>query len=285
MRKPIIGYIFCEKKPKEDEKAFLKIAKRKKIELILFNLEEDFDDKKITEKIKKCDIVYNNSAEEEALELEKTMEILGKKVIDSPKISYEMDDKWAFFLECRKHNIPTINTILLSENLKLAEKELKEFNQWPVVLKRIEGTCGEYVAKANNMNEAIRIIKKFWRKGSQRLPIIAQECVLSICYRVTTIGNKIVQTAVKHNKGWKKTGVYEKISKPEKFEIDNNLKKIIKKIIKMSKINVCGIDLLRKDKTWLVLEINTVPALDFFPKEREKLIGMILDLLVKKIKK
>jgi glutathione synthase/RimK-type ligase-like ATP-grasp enzyme len=284
MKNKIMGYIFCGSKLGGDEKAFLKIAKKKNIELVLFNLEEDFDNKKIIEKINKCDIIFNNSAEEEAFELEKTIEVFGKKVIDSPKIAYEFDDKWTFFLECRKHGIPTINTILLSENLKLAEKELKEFNQWPVILKRIEGTCGEYVDKAGNIKEAIKIIKKFWKKGSQRLPVIAQEYILSPCYRVLTIGDKIVQSAVKHNNGWKKTGVYEK-TKSEKFKIDKDLRKIIMKIIKMSKINVCGIDLLKKEKNWLVLEINTVPALDFFPKERDKLAGMILDLLVRKIQR
>ena len=204
MKKPVIGYIFCDSHLGKDEKAFIKIAKRKNADLVFFNLAKEFEDKEMEEKIKKCEIIFNNSAEEETIELEKTMEEFGKMVIDSPKISYIMDDKWTFFLECKKHNIPTINTILLAEKLNLAEKELKEFNQWPVVLKRVQGTCGEYVSKADNIRQAIRIIKGFWKKGSQRLPIIAQEYIPSPCYRITTIGNKIVQSAIKNSTAGKR---------------------------------------------------------------------------------
>ena len=52
----------------------------------------------------------------------------------------------------------------------------------------------------------------------------------------------------------------------------------------MSKINVCGIDILKRGNQWLILEINTVPALDFFETEREMLVNKILDLLIKKVR-
>lgn len=278
-----IGYIFSERTLGKDEKAFLKIAKKKNIELIMFNISKDIDEKEIEEKAKKCDIIFNNSAEEFAIEFVKTLEELGKKVIDSSATYYFIEDKWMFFLECRKNNIPTPETILLSENINLARKDLAEFNHWPVILKRIEGTCGEYVEKAENLNEAERIIKKFWKKGSVKLPIIAQEFIHSFSYRITTIGNEIVQTAIKENHGWKCTGVYEKRCK--KFKIDNELKNIVSKLIKAMKINVCGIDLVKKNGKWLVLEINAVPALDFFETEREKLVGKVLDLLIRNTRK
>lgn len=279
MKRCVIGYIFSEPCLKEDEKAFICAAKKKNVELVFFNLAKDFDDKIIEEKIKKCHIIFNNSAEEEVLELEKTIEELGKKVVDSPTVSFYMEDKWTFFLECKKNNIPTINTILLSENIELAEKELKNFNQWPVILKRIEGTCGNYVEKAENISQAVKIIKKFWKKGSQRLPIIAQEFVFSPCLRITTIGDKIVQATLKGGTGWKKTAVYSKYD--PKANVCPKLKKEVKKIINMSKIKVCGMDFLKKGDQWVVLEINTVPALDFEKKRRIILAEKILSLLKK----
>lgn len=278
-----IGYIFCEKKLGKDEEAFIKIAKKKKVDIILFNISKNINEKELEEKAKKCDIVFNNSAEDFAYEIVKTIEELGKKVIDSSKTYYYLEDKWITFLKCHDHRIPAPDTILLSENINVAKYELLDFKKWPVILKRIEGCCGEYVEKANDLDQAIKIIQKFWKKGKDRIPIIAQEFVPSPSYRVTLIDNKIVQTAIKNGPGWKKTGVYEKNNK--KFKVDKELKEIIKKLMKVIKINVCGVDLLKRNNKWLVLEVNTTPGLDFFEDEREDLIEKIITLLIKLVKK
>jgi glutathione synthase/RimK-type ligase-like ATP-grasp enzyme len=281
-KKIIIGYIFCEKKIGKDEKSFIKIAKKKNIDLILFNISKKMNEKEIKEKAKKCDIIFNNSAEEFVYEIIKTIEESGKKVVDSSRAYYYIEDKWMTFLKCHNHKIPVPDTILLSENLLIAKEELIDFKKWPIILKRIEGCCGDYVEKANNLNDALKIIKKFWKKRD-KMPIIAQEFILSPSYRVTIIGKKIVQTAVKNGPGWKKTGIYEKNNK--KFKIDKKLKKIIEKLIKTIKINVCGIDLLKKNNKWVVLEVNTTPGLDFFENERDKLVKEIINLLIKMVKK
>src|SRR3989344_5596803 len=167
---------------------------------------------------KECDIFFNNSAESFAVEIVKSLEELGKKVIDYSEEYYYTEDKWIFYLKCREHKIPTPNTTLLSENIKLAISEIRENFSWPVVLKRIEGTCGNYVELAKNEGEAKKIIGRFWKRGSERLPIIAQEFVKSPSYRVTLFDGKVVQAVVKKNKGWKATGVYSK--KIAKFKID-----------------------------------------------------------------
>ena len=200
-------------------------------------------------------------------------------MIDSAESYYFIEDKWLFFMKCKEHKIPTPDTILLSDEINLAKRELNEFNHWPVILKRVWGEMGEFVERAKNTKEAIKVINKFWDKDNERLPIIAQEFIHSPSYRVTVIGDKIVQTAIKENKGWKKTEVYE--NKFKKFEIDNTLKKIIKKLIKISKMKVFGVDLLKKDDKWYVLEINAEPAFDFFENEREKLICDVLSLMKK----
>jgi glutathione synthase/RimK-type ligase-like ATP-grasp enzyme len=286
MKKKVIGYIFYASKLKKEEKLFLKIAKKKNIDLVLFNLSKEIDDEKIEKDIKRCSLIFNNSAETMAIELIKTAEALGKKVIDSSKSFYFSEDKWIFFLKCKEHNIPTPETNFLSGNLTVLEKELKKFNHWPVILKRVEGTCGEYVEKADNVQQAIRIVKRFWKKGSERLPIIAQEMIESKSYRVTVIDGKIVQTAIKENKaGWKCTGVYTNIGNFKKFKVDRELKKIVDKVIQVSKIKICGIDLLKKGDKWMVLEVNAEPAFDFFENEREKLVSKTLDLLKKECNK
>lgn len=282
MKKVVMGYIYCEKKPQKDEKIFLKLAKRNNIDLIMFNAFDKIEEKEIEKKIKKCDLTFNNSAEEIAIELVKTIEGLGGKVIDPSRVYYYIEDKWMFFLKCKENKIPTPETILLSESVNSAISQLKSFNKWPVVLKRVSGTRGEYVDKANNANEAKKVIKRFWEKGDDRLPIIAQELIRSPCYRVTAVGGKIVQTAVKNTKGWKATGENSKTL--EEFPIDDEMKKLVEKIVNVSGISVCGIDFLKKDGKWFVLEVNAEPGFDFFEDKREELIGEILNFLKNKAK-
>ena len=278
-KKLVIGYIFTAKKVGREEKLFLKLAKKKNIEIVMINLFKKIDEEEFENKIRKCDLVYNNTAEDFVIESLKTVEELGKKVIDTSQLYYYTEDKWLFYLKCRDHKIPTLETILLSHNLNIARAELKEFGKWPVVLKRIYGTMGEFVERANNLAQAMEIMKKFQKMDCDKLPIIAQEFVKSPSYRVTIIDKKIVQTAIKKSKNWKSTGVYGK--QFDKFRIDKNLKKTLTKIINFIKINVCGVDLLKKDGHWLVLEVNTNPALDFIEEEYEHLVDLVLTFLKK----
>lgn len=282
MKKTVIGILYSGKYPGKDEKMFLRLSKKKKICLVLINISKKMSESDLKKKIRNCEIIYNTTAEDFSIELVKTLEEWKKKIIDSSEAFYYTEDKWMFYIKCKEHKIPVPETILLSENLNSAKNELKDFGRWPVILKRVCGTMGEFVEKAKDLEQAEYIIKKFWKKGSEKLPIIAQELIISPSYRVTTIENKIIQTALKENKaGWKATGVYAKNFKT--FEVNEDLKRIIKKLQKFVKIKICGIDLLKKDGKWVVLEVNSEPDFGFFEDEREKIIGEVLDYLKSQI--
>lgn len=280
MKKKTIGIITCGREIEKEGETFLELGKKKDVNIILINISDKFNINHFKRKIKKCDIVYCSVWDDFSVELTKTVEEWGVKIFDSSNSYYYTEDKWMFYVKCKKYNVPVPDTILLSENINNAKRELKEFGRWPVILKRITGTMGEYVGKAKGMEEAEQLIKKFWKKGSEKLPIIAQEFVKSPSYRVTVIGNKPVQTTLKRNNaGWKATGVYAK--KFEQFKIDKKLERIIKKLMKFLDIKICGIDMLKKDGKWLILEVNGQPSLDFFEEERERLVEGVLNLLIK----
>lgn len=282
MKKITVGYIFNEKRLSKDEKAFLKMAKKKGINLVLINTEKFFDEEEMEQLADKCDVFFNNSAEDISLEVAKTLEALGKKVFDPSEEAYYSEDKWMFFLKCKKHKIPTPFTVLLSDTKPAIKKEIKELNSWPVILKRIYGTQGQFVEKADNFQQVEKIIDKFWKKGSERFPIIAQEFVRSPSYRILVIDGKIAQTAIKRSHGWKATGVYA--TKIDKFKVDKQLKDIIKKLTKAYNLKVFGADLFKKDGKWIVCEINSDPAFDFFENEREKVIYEVLSFLKKQVR-
>ncbi|MEK6757794.1 MAG: ATP-grasp domain-containing protein [Nanoarchaeota archaeon] len=283
MGKLVIGYLYSGKDFGQDEILFKNIAKKKNVEPILISTTEWSDEKKLREKIKSCDIIYNSSAEDFAIETEKTIEEFGKKIIEPSKAYYYTEDKWMFYLKCSEHKIAVPKTILLSENIPASKKSLKEFNQWPVILKRVTGTMGQFVEKADDLEEAGKIMKKLWEKSSERLPIIAQEYIHSPSYRVTVFGNEIVQTAIKRNRGWKATGVYS--NRIRRFPVDKELKEIVDRMMKFVKINVCGIDFLMKDGKWIALEVNSAPALSFFERDRRKMVNILVEFLIKLAKR
>ncbi|MBU3906813.1 MAG: ATP-grasp domain-containing protein [Nanoarchaeota archaeon] len=279
MVKTTIGYIFHGLKLSDEDKDFIRLAKKKNINFLLFNLSEEISEKEIEKKAKKCDLIFNNTAGYLALELLKTFEELGVKTIDKSKVFYYTEDKWMFYLKCKEHNIPTPDTILLPVNLNAAKADLEKFNNWPVILKRVNGEQGEFVEKADNKKQAVELIKKFWENGKEKLPIIAQEFVKSPSYRLTIVDGKIVQTALKDGHGWKATAVYaEKVGK---FQPDSKLIDLAKRITKISGIKICGLDFLKKGDNWLVVDINAEPSFEFFEDEMEKLIGIVLDFLKK----
>jgi len=276
-KKLMVGLLISEKRMGIEERLFLKCAKKRNMELVFINLAKKFDEEIFERQVKKCDVIYNDVGEGFVLEPLKTIEEFGKKVIDASKLYYYTEDKWMFFVKCKEHNIPTPETILLPNNLTMARAELKEFGKWPVILKRIYGMEGQNVEKADTLEEAVKIAKSIWSKDIDKLPLIAQEYTKSFSYRVTMIGGEIVQSVIKKSRNWKSTGMYSKDC--ERFRIDHALRKLLEKVARVMKINVCGVDLLKRGKEWLVLEVNTEPGLDFIEKEREKLIGKVLDFI------
>lgn len=282
MKKKVIGILYSGKYT-NDEKLFLEQGKKKDLQIKLINLSKKWDMNKLKGIVRKCDIVYNGTGEEYAIEIVKTIEEFGKKVIESSESYYYLEDKWSLYLKCKKNNIPVPKTILLSENISNARNEVKSFGRMPVVLKELNGTMGEHIEKANTLPQVEEILKKFW-KGKRKFLVIAQEYIKSPSYRVTLIGNKIVQTALKNNRhGWKATGVYAQSC--GRFKVDWKLRKIIDKLKKFVDIKICGVDLLKKNNKWVVLEVNAQPAFDFFEEEREMLVSETLDFLKEEIYK
>ena len=82
MRKITIGYLFNEPYLRKDEKIFLQVAKDKGLDLVMINTAKDLGEEQLEQQIKKCDIFFNNSAEDFAVEVVKTIEELGKRVIE-----------------------------------------------------------------------------------------------------------------------------------------------------------------------------------------------------------
>ncbi len=280
MEEITVGYIHSGKELVKNQEIFINLAKARGFKIKLLNLSEEITQEDLI-RMSDCDIVYNDSGDDFAINIIRILEEMGLLIVESSR-AYADENKWNFHKKCLSNDIPCPRTIFLSPDLETAKQQLIEFNQWPVVLKRVRGTWGEFVDKADNIDEAVEKIQKLWDKGTRKLSVIAQEFVYSSSYRVTYIGDEIVQTAIKENNNWKCTGVYARTFK--KLDIDEKLNEIVKKIMNKCDIKICGIDLLKKEDDWLVIEVNLEPAIDFFEEEKELLMNKILDLMVKMVK-
>jgi predicted ATP-grasp superfamily ATP-dependent carboligase len=85
---------------------------------------------------------------------------------DNYKIVKELDDKYSCFLFCKKHNIPTPNTVCIN---KIKKKELNNFiknNKFPLYLKKTFDTNGSLdvhkIDDDNMLNNKLKNIRGKW---------------------------------------------------------------------------------------------------------------------------
>ncbi len=272
-----IGFITNHRLLTEEDERFLRLAKKVGVRLLIFNAADDFNLKRIESKAAKCAVIFNDEADYLSLELAKTLETLGGRVVEASQSFYYTEDKWLFYLKCLKNKIPVPATILLSTDFTSIKRELRGFNHFPVVLKRIEGFHGDFVDKADDVSEAVAVIRNFWEKGEKQFPILAQEFLDSSSYRVMTIGGEVAQTAIKKSDNWKATG--GSAVRFWKFKVDRELRGILKKLGKMTDIAICGFDFAKKNGHWVVIEANAEPSFRFFDSEYDAVIEKTLRYL------
>lgn len=279
-----IGYIYATAKLIEEDKVFLRLAREAGVKIILFPAAKFLSFERMKNLAKKCDIVLNNSAEPEALEMAKTVEAAGARVLDPTNSLYFFENKWMFYVHCRKHNIPTPKTYLLPQLLPQCYKpvELLIKKTGYVIIKNIMTSNGNFVDRAKTIKQAIEIIKKFRKKDGA--PLIAQEYIKEAhrVYRVMVLDGKITQGVIKKSKNWKCTGRFAKHEAT--FSVSPKLKQMCLKISKILKIPWCGIDLMRRSGKWVALEANATPGMDFIGGQTKELYQNLIQYLISSAK-
>jgi ribosomal protein S6--L-glutamate ligase len=276
-----IGYIYADNKLLAEDRAFLNLAREAGARTILFPSAKFMTAEQIRALAKKCDIVLNNSAEEESLEVAKTIEAAGTPVADPTRSFYFCEDKWMFYTHCRRLRIPTPRTYLLPFAIGQCYEPIDRLikKSGAVVIKNIFSNNGKFVDRAKTVKQAVNMIKKF-RKGD-RAPLIAQEYVKNShrVYRVMVLNGKVVQAVVKKSKHWKCTGRFLKDEAPS-FRVTPKLVRMCVKISRVLNIPWCGIDLMRKGRSWVMIEANSSPGMDFIENDMKKLYKSLLNYLL-----
>ncbi|MEK7211032.1 MAG: ATP-grasp domain-containing protein [Patescibacteria group bacterium] len=276
-----IGYIFADNKLLPEDRVFLNLAREKNIKVIVFPSARFLNLARVKNLARKCAVVLNNSAERESLEIAKVIESVGTPIVDPTRSLYFYEDKWMFYVHCKKHNIPTPETFLLPISISQCYEPLERLikKSGAVIIKNIFSDNGKFVDRAKTVKQAVEMIRKF-RKGD-RAPLIAQEYVKAAhkVYRVMVLNGKVVQAIIKKSNNWKCTGRFTKGDVPT-FRVTPKLEKMCVRISKILNIPWCGIDLMRKNREWTAIEANSSPGMDFISGDIENLYKQLLKYLV-----
>jgi|SRR3989344_1274803 len=287
MDKPNIGVI-CTPRYNNTEKYLFPILK-KTFNLVLFPINEDIDYAFLKKQSQNLKLILNTAGDQpntyDSLEIVKTFENLGKHVIDSSKSFYYREDKWLFYQTCVKNNLPTPVTYYIPRNINISKTKLKHIlEDHHIVFKGAFSDTGRAVKKASNFEEAEKVIKEL-RKKINVMPLVAQQYVPhgKVSYRITLVGNKIIQAIVKYGKTWKEGKLFWKNEKYRMFKVNKKLEKLSKKVAKVFGVEWCGIDLLKDEaNNWYIIEINSCPSMDFVIKDikrsNEELVNYLLKL-------
>jgi len=289
VKKYTIGYVYPESDKSLDDKVLIKLLK-KRFNVILFPLEKQIDQKLIECQAKSCKLILNNAVYEpytwEAIELSKSFEEFGVKVINPSHSFYYQEDKWMFYLECLEHKIPTPLTFLIPKEMNYKKEQIKKtLSEGPIVIKAVFSDKGLCVERAKTFEEFNHKLKKIVNKNPIS-PVIAQKYIKNdgVSYRVTLIGNKVIQGIVKRGKSWEHTGMKE-TENYRIFKLDEELKKLCEKASKAYGMKWCGLDLIKNGEKWYIIEANSSPAISFISKDMERVGKTLVNHLYQEVKK
>jgi len=287
MEKPFLGLI-CTPHANATERNLLPLL-REKFNVVLFPVQKNTDYEMLRKNTEKVHIILNTAIDMpntyDSLEMVKTFETMGKRVIDSSKAFYYKEDKWLFYQTCLKNNLPTPVTYYIPRNIGRDRSKLRQIlSGGPVVFKGVFSDTGRAVKRAMHYEGALSVIKSLSKKIGL-MPIIAQRYVPhgKISYRVTLVGNEIIQAVIKYGKTWKEGKLFWKNERYRLFKPDKELTELCKKAAQAFDLEWCGIDLLKDSKgKWYIIEVNSAPSMDFVIKDMKraniKLITYLLNL-------
>ena len=284
-----MGIIYYKTYHDYEDKMLPRALRKKNIDVVCLPAEEQLDFNEIKEKTKKCKLIYNDTICQpmlfESLELSKTLEELGKKVINSSHSFFYQEDKWMFYLKCLEHRIPTPKTYFIPVETKFYSRFIKGIlKNTPLVLKGVFSDNALTVEKAANYPTFLKKVKKIVKK-SPGSPIIAQEYIpnLNRSYRATLINHRLQQFVVKMSKSWKQSGNVR-----EHFRIirvNKNVRDLCERASRALGMQVCGLDLIFNNGRWYVIEANSCPALNFINNDENRLVKNLANYLHSECKK
>ncbi len=204
-----------------------------------------------------------------------------------PATDFNFNDKFhnGIFLSSVGIQIP--KTLLLTSRKRKDIKTLVEsLGGFPCILKKVNGSAGNYVGLA----KSVGAIKRFARKMPHGINgiknILLQEFIKEskgTDFRVLCLGDKILGGIKRSSQGRDFRANVSLGGKAEIIEVNKELAEISKKIMRESGLFYAGLDFIKSNKGYLAIEINTCAQFEGFERATglniaEKIVNKLLEI-------
>lgn len=289
-----------------------KVCKKRKIKLYRISSDKAYASKK--GELKETLIIYNYDGEGKSLEiganenvvciarrtvvtnrnagiLHKMLADHGVFCINSPKSVRTASNKFSAYINFVNNNINTPKTCLVSD-IEYIDDAIKEVgNKFPVILKFTEGHGGKGVMKLESRESLVSVIQALRSDEENSIELILQEYKkIKDDRRILVLNNKVIAAArrIKMKRDFRTNvslGADVEPYKPTKEEIDLAIK-----TAKSVDCYYCGVDIIKSDGEYFVLEVNPSPGSKshYWDLEKKvdingtKLVAKVVDNLVDK---
>ena len=266
-----IAYLLYEQQDVEKNKIFIEqmieAAKKHHLKLSLVTINEADINYWIT-KIEHPLFVWNRTRH---AKISKQLELANIKVFNASFVNGLANDKKSALQFAKLQGIPTV-PILLEEHIE----------QYPVIVKTIDGHGGSEVALCNSEEEL-----KFYQSKWIDRKIIIQPYIetYSTDVRVWVVGSKIIG-AVKRQGGQDFRSNYTLGGSIERYELSKEQQLQVLTLQKALKSDYIGIDfLLLPNGSWLLNEIeDPVGARSFYNLYDEDLPKLLMEYFIQELK-
>lgn len=199
------------------------------------------------------------------------LEVAGVKVFNNSKVTKIANDKEETF----NYLDGTV------EYMPFFDRENKDKVNYPCVIKTTAGHGGSQVFMAGSEKEAHSIEEKL-----KDVKYIYQECSTDLGkdVRVYIVGNKIIASMLRTSTESFKSN-YSLGGSARPYELNNNEKSMVRKILKKLPIDYGGIDFIFNNGKAVFNEIeDAVGARMIYEKTDIDIVGIFVDYIVEKIK-
>ncbi|MGC8765674.1 MAG: ATP-grasp domain-containing protein [Brevinematia bacterium] len=198
-------------------------------------------------------------------------ELNGIKVLDRPKDIRICSDKVNMYSHLKKANVPFPETVFLGKDELTSENARDIIEQFgvPVVLKAPNSSFSAYVDRAYNVDDILKIGKKFFRRAD--IIILQQYMPSKFDYRVVLLDKKVISVVKYHMNGsaWRIVDHDENgrviqcsVEGMDVNDVDRKLLSIALEAGNSIGEGLYGVDLKEIDGEYFVIEVNDNPNID-----------------------
>lgn len=200
-----------------------------------------------------------------------------------------MNDKFCEGMFLASINIPIPKTILLTswKKRKKVDELVRLIGGYPCVAKKVTGSEGDFVELIHSSNELVAFVKKFPHPSiSGKKSVLLQKYIKESSgtdFRVYCVGKNILGAIKRTSQDGNFKANISLGGSAEQVEVDEEMINYSKRILNKGKFLFAGIDFIKSNKGYLVVEINTSADFHGFEKATGiNVAGKILDELIKK---